>query len=201
MYETSIRSVRDKSGGHDNINPSRREKALNELDEAWELALAEAKQRARAAGRSDIAAYLDLRRQNDLLRRTASEWLVNTFTMLAGDANRGGAGIQIEQKDSHRFSVGHATMAGTQLTLRNGVRELMVESGWPRTPRDGFVRGGGLAWANIKHFGRKRANAELLLERTASGKPQWLILKRTDTRTPLSEDHLRDHISILLAED
>jgi hypothetical protein len=199
--EISIRSSRDKSGGHDNINHSRREKALNELDEAWELALAEAKQRAQAAGRSNIAEYLDLRRQNDLLRRTAIEWLVNAFTMLAADANRGGSGIQIEQKGSHRFSVGHTTMVGTRVTLRNGVRALMVESGWPRTPRDGFVRGRGLAWANIKHFGRKRSNAELLLERTASGKPQWLVLEKTDTRMPLSEDHLRDHISVLLAEE
>ena len=173
---------------------------MNELDEAWELALAEAKQRAWAAGRADIAEYLDLRRQNDLLRRTAIEWLTNTLTLLAADANRAGAGIQVERKDSHRFSVGHTTMVGTQLTLRNGVRALIVESGWPRTPRDGFVRGGGLACANIKHFGRKRSNAELLLERTASGAPQWLILERTDTRRPLSEVDLLDHFSLLLSE-
>lgn len=199
-YETGIRSGRDKPGGHDNINRPRREKPLSELDEAWESALAEAKQRARAAGRTDIEDYLDLRRQNDLLRRTAIDWLMNTVAMLAGDANRAGAGIQIERQESHRFTVGHATMVGRQLTLRNGVRALMVESGWPRTPRDGFMRGGGLARGHIKHFGRKRSNAELLLERTASGRPQWMLIEPTGTRSPLTESQIRDHISILLSE-
>jgi hypothetical protein len=173
---------------------------MSELDEAWELALADAKQRARAAGRADIADYLDLRRQNDLLRRAAVDWLTNTLTSFAADANRRGAGIQIEQQDAHRFRRGSATMVGAQLTLRSGVRALMVESGWPRTPRDGFVRGGGLACANIKHLGRHRLNAELLLARSPSGVPQWLILEETGPRSPLSETHLRDHFSLLLSE-
>lgn len=173
---------------------------MNDLDEAWELALAEAKQRARAAGRADIANYLDLRRRNDLLRRTATEWLTNTMVALAADANRRGAGIQVEHQDSHRFRRGHATMVGTQLTLRNGVRALMIESGWPRTPPDGFVRGGGLACANIKHFGRHRANAGLLLTPSSAGVPQWLIEQKTGPSLPLSESHLREHFSLLIDE-
>lgn len=173
---------------------------MSELDEAWELALAEAKQQARAAGRTDVAEYLDLRRRNDLLRRTAIDWLTNTMMLLAAAANRRGAGIQIEQKDSHRFRRGHATMVGAQLTLRNGVRALTVESGWPRTPRDGFIRGGGLACANIKHFGRHGSNAELLLAPSSSGAPQWLIEEKTGSRSPLFEAHLRAHFSMLLDE-
>src|SRR5439155_12135607 len=110
---------------------------MTELDEAWELTLAEAKRRAHAAGRADIAEYLNLRARNDLLRRTGTEWLVSSLTRLAGEANRHGAGIQIEQQDAHRFRVGSTTMVGTRLTLRNGVRALTVESGWPRSPRDG----------------------------------------------------------------
>ena len=173
---------------------------MSELEEAWEIALAEATQRARGAGRADIARYLDLRSKNDLLRRTAIDWLTNALTSLAGEANRKGAGIQIERRDSYSFRRGSATMIGSQLTLRCGVRALSLESGWPRKPVDGFVRGDGLACANIKHFGRPRANAELLLARAANGVPQWFVLEETGTRQPLTEAHLRDHFSLLLAE-
>ena len=186
---------------HDNIIRPPNEKALSELDQAWESALAEAKRRAHAAGRTDIAQYLAVRAQNDLLRRTGIEWLRNTLTALAADANRRGGGIQIELADAHKFRVGPATMVGTKLTLRCGVRALSIESGWPRTPRDGIVRGNGLACANLKHFGRPRANAQLLLARSARGAPQWLIIERTENRTPLSASHLRDHISLLFTEN
>ena len=170
---------------------------MSELEEAWEVALAEAKQRARAGGRADIARYLDLRAQNDLLRRAAVDWLTSTLTSLAADANRKGSGIQIEKQDEHSFRVGAATMVGPQLTLRNGVRALTFESGWPRTPRDGFVRRGGLACANIKHFGRRRLNAELLLVRSSSGAPQWFVLEKNGERSLLTEGGVRAHLSVL----
>jgi len=173
---------------------------MSELEDAWELALSEAMQRAHAAGRADIARYLDLRAQNDLLRRAATDWLTTTFTSLAGIANRHGAGILTEHKDSHRFRRGSATMVGTQLTLRRGVRELIIECGWPRAPRDGIVRGDGLACANIKHLGKHRSNAELLLARSSKGSPQWLILEKTDTRSELTEGEIRQHFSILVSE-
>jgi hypothetical protein len=171
-----------------------------ELNDAWEQVLSDARERARAAGRKDIEDYLDLKRQNDLLRRTATEWLVNTCLSLAGEANRRGAAIQIETAAEHRFMLGHATMVGNKLTLRCGVRALSVESGWPRTPRDGFIRGGGLARANLRHFGRKRFDVELLLARSSAGTPQWLLMQKSGEQILLTENHLRDHISILLSE-
>jgi hypothetical protein len=173
---------------------------MSELEDAWEIALAEAKQRARGAGRADVARYLDLRSKNDLLRRTAIDWLTATLTSLAGEANRRGAAIQIEKHESHSFRRGSATMIGSQLTLRHGVRALSIESGWPRKPSDGFVRGDGLACANIKHFGRPRSNAELVLARSANGLPQWQIIEKTERRTPLTEAQIRRHLSILLSE-
>jgi hypothetical protein len=173
---------------------------MSELDEAWEVALAEATRRARGAGRADIARYLDLRSKNDLLRRTAIDWLTATLTSLAGEANRKGAAIQMERQDLHSFRRGSATMVGTQLTLRRGVRSLSLETGWPRTPGDGFVRGDGLACANLKHFGRPRSNAELLLARSAKGLPQWLVIEKTGVQTRLSEADIRRHFSMLLAE-
>jgi len=186
--------------GHDNITTKAREKGVSELEKAWELALADAERRARAAGRRDIADYVVLRKKNDFLRRTATDWLVATLTALAAKANRTGAAIQIEQDDTHRFRVGSASMAGSRLTLRRGVRALTIESGWPRTPRDGFVRGGGLACANFKHFGRRRANAELLLVRSTAGTPQWFVNEKSGERSAFTETHIRHHFSILLLE-
>src|SRR5205807_5477781 len=156
----------------------------------WELALAQAQERARAAGRRDIADYLNLRRRNDLLRQTATDWLMNVFVVLAGEANRAGAGIQIEEQHEHRFQRGTATMVGKRITLRRGVRELTIECGWPRTPRDGIVRGNGLACANIKHFGQPKMNDGLLLMSSKTGSPQWIIAK-DDMRSNLAESDLR----------
>jgi len=173
---------------------------MSELEEAWDIALAEAKQRARAAGRHDLGTYLDLRAKNDLLRRTAVDWLTAAITAMAGEANRRGAGIQIETQEAHSFRRGSSTMVGSQLTLRRGVRTLLLETGWPRKPVDGFVSGDGLACANIKHFGRSRANAELILTRATKGLPQWLIIEKTHAKTPLGDLHLRQHLSILLSE-
>ncbi len=170
---------------------------MNDLEEAWEVALAEATQRARGAGRADILRYLDLRRRNDLLRRAATDWLHEAFNSLAADANRTGAAIQTEIHDEHRFRRGPATMVGRQLTLRKGVRTLTIESGWPRGPRDGVVRGNALACANIKHLGRARMNQELVLVSSAKGSPQWFIL-RDDERTLLTESDLRKHLAILV---
>jgi hypothetical protein len=145
-----------------------------------------------------VSEYLALRASNDLLRQTGVEWLMTTFTTLAGQANRAGASLQIERDDAHRFRCGNASMFGRLLTLRSGVRSLTVEAGWPRTPSDGFIRGGGLARGNLKHFGRRAANAELLLVRSSSDAPQWVVLDKTGTRSPFSEARMQDHLSILL---
>lgn len=169
---------------------------MGELDEAWAAALSEAEHRARLAGRKDVAEYLSLRNSNDLIRTAGVDWLVAGFTTVAGDANRAGAAIQISKKDGHRFARGSSTMVGHLLTLTNGVRTLYVEAGWPRTPRDGFVRSGGLACANIRHMGIKAANEELLLLKSASGAPTWQSASKKHTF--LHESDIRRHISILL---
>lgn len=173
---------------------------MSELDEAWALALAEAERRARAQGRGDIAEYIALRASNDLMRATGIEWLLSTLTVMAGEANRRGASVRIEKDDGHRFSVGSATMVGTRATFRAGVRALTIEAGWPRAPRDGFVRGGGLACGRIGHFGKRTADEEILLVRSTSGAPVWHILERNGTRTPLLEARLRHHLSVCISE-
>jgi hypothetical protein len=171
---------------------------LSELDEAWALALAEAEQRARAAGRADIATYLALRTSNDLLRQTGRDWLNEMFVSVAAEVNRAGAGIQISREHGHRFKVGHATMVGSRLRLANGVRVLLIEVGWPRTPSDGFIRGGGLACANIKHVGLKSANDQLRLVLDPSGAPRWNVESHSSDHHQIHEANIRDHIAILL---
>ena len=171
---------------------------MSELDEAWNFALAEAEQRARAAGRKDITEYLALRNSNDLLRQTGITWIIETFMNLAGEANRLGAGVQVTRDEGHRFKVGNSTMVGRLLTLRDGERALFVEAGWPRTPRDGFVSGGGLARGNIRHRGIKSADLELLLIHSSGGPPQWSILNASGTRTNLREAHAQEQLQILL---
>jgi hypothetical protein len=169
---------------------------MSELDEAWALALAEAEQKARHAGRRDLADYLALRNSNDLLRKAGIDWLLASFINLAGEANRAGASLQISTADGHRFRIGNSTMVGRVVTLNNGVRRLSVEAGWPRVPRDGIVRGGGLAAAHILHLGIKSASDELLLSKSSGGSPQWTLVNRNSTI--LHESDIRRHLNLLL---
>ena len=198
----SVLSLGERFGGHDTIYSQLAPlantfaKNMSELDEAWAIALAEAERRARLAGRGDVAEYLALRNSNDLLRTAGIEWLVTSFTNLAGDANRAGASIQLANADGHRFRTGTSTMVGRLVTLTFGVRQLHVEAGWPRTPRDGIVRGGGLATARVRHVGIPRADDELLLSRAVGGSPQWTSV--TKQPRAFHESDIRRHLAILL---
>ena len=171
---------------------------MSELDEAWAMALAEAERRARGSGRNELAAYLSLKNSNDLLRRAGVDWLVSSFMTLAGEANRAGSSIQIVKEDAYRFRVGASTMVGNQLILTNGVRRMFVEAGWPRTPRDGIVRGRGLACGNIRHFGMRKADQELVLSWSNAGSPSWDVRNEQGPSTSLHESDLRRHLRILL---
>ena len=178
---------------------------MSELEAEWARRLAEAEARARDVGRSDVADYLALRALNDVARNVGIEWLLATFTAHAGEANRTAtnSSISIAHADAHRFRVGNSHMVGRRLTLAAGVRILNVEAGWPRTPRDGIVRGGGLAAARISHFGKPRDDEELLLvvqsvEGDATA-PRWLILDANGARrTAFAEARVSQHVAKLL---
>jgi len=172
-------------------------KELSGFEEDYERRLEEARALARGAGRGDVLDYLDLRAANDRLRAVGVAWLVETFTALAGEANRAGAGLSLARTDAHRFRVGNSWMVGTRLVLSRGVRSLTVEAGWPRAPRDGVVRGGGLAAAVVGHFGRRDAGDELLLVADADSS-RWLVVEKNGARSPLHEDRLRQHLNQLL---
>ncbi|HVG38219.1 MAG TPA: hypothetical protein VM870_02960 [Pyrinomonadaceae bacterium] len=175
---------------------------MSELDEEWARRLAEAEARARVSGRGDVADYLRLRAGNDAARSAGIDWLLTTCTNLAGVLNRhGSAGVRVERREEHRFRIGLSTMVGTLLTFRAGVRAVSVQAGWPRVPQDGIVRGGGLALAQINHFGNARANQEFLLVRPhPANAPQWQAAGQTPGAPPLylREEHLIQHLSRLL---
>ena len=174
---------------------------LSELEAEWARRLQEAEARAHRSGRSDVADYLALRASNDVARNVGIEWLLATFTAHALEANGAGAGIELTRADEHRFRVGNSTMVGRLLKLTSGVRVLTIEAGWPRTPRDGIVRGGGLASARISHFGKRRDDDELLLVHDAgdtNAAPRWLILEATGARPALEEARVSQHVSKLL---
>lgn len=171
---------------------------MSELDEAWAVALADAEARARSEGRADLTDYLALRTANDFLRTVGADWLLTSFNSIAGEANRAGSSLKLTTDDVHRFKVGNTTLVGRQITLENGVRRLSVEVGWPRTPRDGFIRGGGLACATIKHFGIKSLSEHLRLIIDPSGAPRWIAPETDEQFREVHEEDVRRHISILL---
>lgn len=175
---------------------------MSELEAEWARRLAEAEARARDTGRGDVADYLALRALNDVARNVGIEWLLSAFTAQAGEVNRtAGAGLALAHADAHRFRVGNSTMVGHRLTLTAGVRVLTIEAGWPRTPRDGIVRGGGLASARISHFGKRRDDDELLLVQNteAAAPPRWFILDADGARrTAFEEARVIHHVATLL---
>ena len=171
---------------------------VNELDETWAAALADAEARARAAGRVDISEYLALRQSNDLLRRTACDWLLATFQNVAGEMNRAGASLQISNDDNYHFTVGSAGLVGKLLKLENGIRQLLVEVGWPRVPADGFIRGGGIAVGRLRHIGIKSASEQIRLVTSPEGSPRWIVENNREPVEEIREANIRQHIAVLL---
>lgn len=174
-------------------------KRMNELDEVWANMMKQALANAHATGRRDIAEYLALKASNDSIRSTASQWLFDSFLELSEEVNRKGIRLEIESENPHRFAVGNATMVGSLLRFRYGVRCLTIETGWTRTPADGFMRGGALACAKISHFGMSKSNAELILIKIGQDAPFWASIDKNGVRNELVSENLREHFRIFLS--
>lgn len=159
--------------------------------------LSEAAVNAREHGRHDVADYLSLKAANDVIRATGVKWLFDSILDVAGTANRINQVISIERLDPFTFLHHGATLVGSQLRLLLGVRCLMVEAGWTRTPADGFMRGGSLAIARFRHFGMPKANAEIALIKGDSV-PIWSYTSNTDPKTGFTTMDVRKHFAIFL---
>lgn len=172
-------------------------RAMNELDHIWSQMLTKAIENANAAGRADIADYLRLKAANDVVRQTAVTWLFESFAELASEAALSRPGITIERDEPHNFAFRGANIVGSLLSIRQGVRCLTVEAGWTRTPSDGFMRGGAMAFARVSHFGIPRASMELGLNRVDTF-PLWQIVKEDSPLGNFGTDEIRQHISVFL---
>ena len=166
---------------------------MNELDDAWMEMLAQAAVNARSSGRGDVADYLTLKQTNDGLRQTAVDWLFGVFIEVASEAQRRNPLVTIEREEPHEFNFNKATMAGSLLRVRFGIRSITVEAGWTRLPSHGFMRGGALAAARIKHFGMPKADAELVLVRE-DDVPAWMDV----TGGKFDSERLLQHFATLL---
>lgn len=172
---------------------------MSELDQLWTQMLDEAMREARAAGRHDVADYLDLKSRNDILRRAGIEWLFEGLIGIAGEATRDFAAITIDRDEPHNFAHRGANIAGSKLTFRLGVRCLTVEAGWTRTPADGFMRGGALAVAKMTHFGFAKMNTELVLKPSEAG-PGWTAFYPDGRSTAADEEFLRQNFALLIGD-
>jgi len=172
---------------------------MNELEENWADFMREANLRGRGAN-SGVADYLRLRETNDAARRIGIEWLLGAFLQVAAEANRRGIGIAVEKKEPHSFPVGAATMQGSLVRLKLGIRSVTVEAGYPQTPQDGFVRGGGLACARISHFGLAKANEDLMLIRSEQTPPVWYVVEENNFRQQFHIPRLKHHFETFVGK-
>lgn len=145
---------------------------MTELDAVWQKMLAESTDNAADSGRAEVTDYLRLRASNDAIRRAGVEWLFSTLIEIASPAMRRHRNLTIDRHEPHNFSWGNSNMVGSRLEIRLGVRCLTAEAGWARTPSDGIMRGGALAFARLAHFGFPDATEEFRLFHN-SPLPEW----------------------------
>lgn len=166
---------------------------MPELDQIWTQMLERAETGATAAGRDHVAEYLRLRASNDAIRRAGVGWLIDTFVEIATAPRGLPAHPAIDREDPHRFARGSSNMVGTRLNIRHGVRCLSVEAGWARTPSDGIMAQGALAFARISHFGMPRATAEMRLVHSGD-LPTWI----GDDGSVIDTEGLERHFELFL---
>lgn len=168
---------------------------MNELEDVWAQKLNQAIAEAHGKGRSDVADYLNLKATNDSIRTASVKWLFDSMTEIAAFANRTQFSITLENENPHQFEFAKANMVGAVLRLRFGVRCLILEAGWTRTPADGFMRGGALAAARIAHFGMKKHDEEIILLRDEDF-PNWFSIGIDGKKEVFNSVHLRRHFGI-----
>ncbi len=166
---------------------------MTELDQMWSQMLDHAAARAQESGNRDVASYLRLKATNDAIRTVGVGWLFDTVIEIAAEKDRQNIRLSIEREDPHRFEYGSSRLVGAAIRFRQGVRCLTVEAGWTRTPSDGIMRGGALAFARVSHFGMPKAGAELMLV-TEADRPFWRF---SDPLIRVGSDELRRHFEIL----
>ena len=170
---------------------------MNELDQFWSEKLSTAIGQARETGRSDLADYLELKAANDAVRKACVEEFFAVVSEIATAPEHASKNITVERENPHNFQHRGANMVGSLLRLRYGVRCMTVEAGWTRTPTDGFMRLGALAFARITHFGMPRANEEFLLKSTG-GNAAWAAVRNDKADASFNLDKLNEHFIVFV---
>ncbi len=167
---------------------------MTELDAVWQKMLLETADGAAVSGRDEVADYLRLRSSNDAIRRAGVEWLFTSLIDLASPAMRDYKNLTIDRHEPHNFRWGNSNMVGSRLEIRLGVRCLTAEAGWVRTPSDGIMMKGALAFARLLHFGFPGATEEFRLFHDES-LPTW----QSEENFSITSDDLAKHFRLLLA--
>ncbi len=170
---------------------------MDELDEIWQQKMQKAVLHAEISGRNDIAEYLALKMSNDAIRAESSKWLFNSFIEIFQNHHQN-ALIELETNNPHEFEMKKATIVGSRLRFRHGLRCLDVEAGWTRTPKDGFMRGNALAFAKISHFGMVKNNHELHLKKSETV-PQWFVVDVFGNEQLVKLEYLQTHFHIFVS--
>ncbi len=166
---------------------------MTELDQVWSQMLDDATAKAGGSGRDHVAEYLRLRASNDAIRRIGVGWLLDTFIEIAIDLQRDNHRLTIEREEPYSFARGSSNMVGSLVTAHNGVRRLTAEAGWARTPSDGIMLKGSLAFSRISHFGIPKAGVELRLVH-ALELPQWI----TDQDNVIDSSEISRHFDLFI---
>jgi len=166
---------------------------MTELDQVWSELLGQAHARATEGGDHHLAEYLRLRATNDAIRARGVAWLFESIIAMAADLQTHRHGLVIEREEPYSFQRGSSNLVGSAVIVRQGVRCLTVAAGWVRTPSDGIMQKGALAYARFVHFGMPRSGEELRLD-FGEDLPRWC----TERGDVVDTDHLRRHFEILL---
>ena len=172
---------------------------MAEINEFWSEIIFHDHAGQGGQGPGIVADFLALKATNDEIRTRAVESLIAAFTELAAHASRKNIPIEIERKEPHSFAAYGANMVGVKAIFRHGIRCLTVEAGWTRLPGDGFMRGGALAVAHVRHFGLKQHSLDLALLKTGD-KSQWLEIDSENTARPIELEILVRHMGILIGQ-
>ena len=170
---------------------------MAEISDFWSEIVAGNRGDVRGTSRSIVADFIALKATNDEIRVRAVEWLLASFTELAAHANRKNIPVEIERKEPHNFAAYGANMVGVKTSFRHGIRCLTVEAGWTRLPGDGFMRGGALAVAHIRHFGLKQHSLDLALLKPGD-RAAWFEVDGDNVASPFQIDSLVRHMGVLI---
>ncbi len=169
---------------------------MNEFEQKWLEMLEKAKEKAKREANHLLLEYLELRSANEKIRLEASKALLETFFYSAHSKLLEGFDLRFNTKSWHQFEMRQAHLTGFCLDICFGVRKLTIEVGWTRTPKDGFMRQGALAYSRISHLGKPEHNKELLL--LDRNKPLWFFAD--NLQKLFEESEAMVHLNILLQD-